>query len=135
MLSNLNLLIIYVYGVITVLLAWAQSAVGDAVEPRLKALFHPSQKPTRKLAARTFIQSQYLKALAASSRVGFCNEWKRGFTTKKQHSQCSGAVISGAPFTSEILGSILSLPKVSQRSAESRGFSEIFSGFLQQGTG
>ena len=36
-----------------------------------------SQKPTRKLAARTFIQSQYLKALAASLRVGFCDEWKR----------------------------------------------------------
>ncbi len=32
----------------------------------LKPLFHSSQKPTRKLAARTFIQSQYLKALAAS---------------------------------------------------------------------
>ena len=31
-------------------------------------LFHSSQKPTRKLAARTFIQSQYLKALAASLR-------------------------------------------------------------------
>ena len=29
-----------------------------------------------KLAARTFIQSQYLKTLAASLRVGFCNEWK-----------------------------------------------------------
>ena len=45
----------------------------------LKAFFHSSQKPTRKLAARTFIQSQYLKALAASLRVGFCDEWKRGF--------------------------------------------------------
>ncbi len=44
---------------------------------RIKALFHSSQKPTRKLAARTFIQSQYLKALAASLRVGFCDEWKR----------------------------------------------------------
>ncbi len=45
----------------------------------LKPLFHSSQKPTRKLAAaRTFIQSQYLKALAVSLRVGFCNEWKRG---------------------------------------------------------
>ncbi len=42
------------------------------------ALFHSSQKLTRKLAARTFIQSQYLKALAASLRVGFCDEWKRG---------------------------------------------------------
>ena len=26
------------------------------------------------------IQSQYLKALAASLRVSFCAEWKRGFT-------------------------------------------------------
>jgi hypothetical protein len=25
----------------------------------------------------TFIQSQYLKALAASLRVGFCDEWKK----------------------------------------------------------
>ena len=29
----------------------------------VKALFHSSQNPTRKLAARTFIQSQYLRAL------------------------------------------------------------------------
>ncbi len=47
-------------------------------------LFHSfpliAKKPTRKLAARTFIQSQYLKALAAASlRVGVCDEWKRGF--------------------------------------------------------
>ena len=47
----------------------------------LKSLFHSSQKLTRKLAARTFIQSQYLKALAASLRVGFCGEWKRSFTS------------------------------------------------------
>ena len=44
----------------------------------LKALFNSSQKPTRKLAARTFTQSQYLKALAASLRVSFCDEWKSG---------------------------------------------------------
>ena len=31
------------------------------------------------LAARTFIQSPYLKALAASLRVGFYDERKRGF--------------------------------------------------------
>ena len=47
---------------------------------RVKALVDSSQNPTRKLAARTFIQSQYLKALAASLRVGFCNEWKEGLT-------------------------------------------------------
>ena len=47
----------------------------------LNALFHSSQKPTRKLAARTFIQPQYLKALAACLRVGFCDEWKRGDAT------------------------------------------------------
>ena len=46
----------------------------------VKVLFHSSQKPTRKLAAGTFIQSQYLKALAASLRVGFCDEWKRGLS-------------------------------------------------------
>ena len=44
------------------------------------ALFHLSQKPTRKFAAKTFIQSQYLKALTASLRVGFCDEWKRGLS-------------------------------------------------------
>ncbi len=38
---------------------------------KIKALVHSSQKPTSKLAARTFIQSQYLKALAASLQVGF----------------------------------------------------------------
>ena len=31
---------------------------------RLKALFQSSQKPTCKIVARTFIQSQYLKAVA-----------------------------------------------------------------------
>ena len=46
----------------------------------VKALFHSSQKPTRKLAARTFIQSQYLKELAVSLRVGFYDEWKRRLT-------------------------------------------------------
>ncbi len=34
-------------------------------------------KIDRKLAAKTFIQSQYMKALVASLRVGFCDEWKR----------------------------------------------------------
>ena len=34
------------------------------------------------LAARTFIQSQYLKALTVSLRVGFCDEWKRGLNHK-----------------------------------------------------
>ncbi len=45
----------------------------------LKTLFYSLQKQTCKLAARTFIQSQYLKALAASLRVGFCDECERGF--------------------------------------------------------
>ncbi len=45
-----------------------------------KGSFPSSQKTTYKLSARTFIQSQYLKALAASLRVGFCDEWKRGLT-------------------------------------------------------
>ena len=39
----------------------------------VKALFHSSQKLTRKFAARTFIQSLFLKALATSLRVGFCD--------------------------------------------------------------
>ncbi len=43
----------------------------------LFAVFHSSQNLTRKLAAGTLIQSQELKALAASLRVGFCDEWKR----------------------------------------------------------
>ena len=49
---------------------------GEKPRP-FKALFHSSRKLTRKLAARTFIQ--YPKALGASLRVGFCDEWKRGF--------------------------------------------------------
>ena len=47
---------------------------------RLKSLFHSSQKPTRKLAAITFIQSQYLNVLAVNLRVVFCDEWKRAFS-------------------------------------------------------
>ncbi len=35
-------------------------------------------KATRSSLRATFIQSQYLKALAASLRVGFCDEWKKG---------------------------------------------------------
>jgi hypothetical protein len=46
----------------------------------LKPISHSSQKLTRKLAARTFIQSQYMKAIAASLQVGVCDEWKRGFS-------------------------------------------------------
>ena len=46
----------------------------------IKALFHSSQNPTRKLAARTFIQSQYLKTPPVSLRVALSNEWKRVFT-------------------------------------------------------
>ncbi len=40
---------------------------------------HHKTYPTRNLAARTFIQSQYLKELATSLRVGLLR-WKRGFT-------------------------------------------------------
>ena len=51
----------------------------NQIKLTLKALFHSNFN--RKLAAaRTFIQSPYLKALAASLRFGFCDEWKRGFT-------------------------------------------------------
>ena len=52
----------------------------DGIVGMLKPLFHSSPRPTRKLVARTFIQSQYLKALTASLRVGFCDEWKRGLS-------------------------------------------------------
>ncbi len=48
--------------------------------PLLKPLFHSSQKPTRKLAASAFKYCGWMKVLAASLRVGFRNEWKRGFT-------------------------------------------------------
>ena len=44
---------------------------------RLKPLFHSSQKPTRKLAASAFKYCDWMKVLAASLRVGFCDEWKR----------------------------------------------------------
>ena len=61
----------------------------DTLSKAVKALFHSSQNPIREIAARTFIQSQYLKALttefnnwvffgckfAASLPVGFCDEW------------------------------------------------------------
>ncbi len=46
---------------------------------KVEVLFHSSQNPTCKLAARTFIQPQYLEELAANLRVGFCDEWKRGW--------------------------------------------------------
>ncbi len=51
----------------------------------LKVLFHSLQSPTRKLAARTFIQLQYLKVLTASLRVGFCDadEWKRALRPRR----------------------------------------------------
>ncbi len=49
---------------------------------------HRNQNPTRKLAARTFIQSQYLKALAASLRVGFGDKWKRGLKVRLHAAIC-----------------------------------------------
>ncbi len=45
-----------------------------------KASFHSLQKPTRKLAASVFKYCDWMKVLAASLRVGFCDEWKRGLT-------------------------------------------------------
>ena len=63
---------IYTY---SITISWQEVALFAFLKP----LFHSSQKPTRKLAARTFIQSQYLKVLVASLRVGFCDKWKRGF--------------------------------------------------------
>ena len=54
------------------------------------ALFHSSQNTTRKLASKTFIQTQYLQALGASVRVGFCDEWKRGFNIV--YTECAGAL-------------------------------------------
>ena len=45
----------------------------------VKPLFHSSQKPTRKLATSAFKYCDWMKVLAASWRVGFCDEWKRGF--------------------------------------------------------
>ena len=46
----------------------------------LKPLFHSSQKPACKLAASAFKYCDWMKVLAASLRVGFCDEWKRAFT-------------------------------------------------------
>ncbi len=45
---------------------------------------HSSQKPIRKLAARTFIQSQYLKAHAANLRVDICDEREIGSSVIKR---------------------------------------------------
>ncbi len=36
------------------------------------------------IAKPTFIQSLYLKALAASLGVGFCDEWKRGLRYRER---------------------------------------------------
>ena len=51
----------------------------------LKALFDSSQKPCKNQLASSLRELssnnvQYLKALTASLRVGFCDEWKRGLT-------------------------------------------------------
>ena len=43
---------------------------------RLKSLFHSSQKPTRKLAASAFKYCDWMKVLAASLQVSFCDKWK-----------------------------------------------------------
>ena len=53
---------------------WTQILAG------LKPLFHSSQKPTRKLAASAFKYCDWMKVLAASLRVGFCDEMKKAFT-------------------------------------------------------
>ena len=37
-------------------------------------------KANSQARCENFNQSQYLKALAASLRVDFCDEWKRGIT-------------------------------------------------------
>ena len=51
------------------------SIISECIKCRPNVLIHSSQNPTRKLAARTFIQSQYLKELAARLRLPFCDEW------------------------------------------------------------
>ncbi len=48
-----------------------------SVDKFVKPLFHSMQKPTRKLAASAFKYCDWMKVLAASLRVGFCDEWKR----------------------------------------------------------
>ncbi len=49
----------------------------QAFGPTMLRLFSSDRQS--QLAARTFIHTQYLKALAASLRVGFCDVWKRDF--------------------------------------------------------
>ena len=51
--------------------AWLDPAV-----VMLKPLYHSSQKLTRKLAEIAFKYCDWMKVLAASLRVGFCDEWK-----------------------------------------------------------
>ena len=41
---------------------------------KVKPLFHSSLKSTRKLAASAFKYCDWMKVLAASLRVGFCDE-------------------------------------------------------------
>ncbi len=43
----------------------------------VKPLFHSSQKPTRRLAASAFKYCDWIKVLAASLLVSFCDEWRR----------------------------------------------------------
>ncbi len=43
----------------------------------VKALFDSSQKTTRKFAANAFKYCDWMKVLAASLRVSFCDKWKR----------------------------------------------------------
>ncbi len=52
----------------------------------VKPLFHTLQKPTHKLVASAFKYSDRMKVLAASSRVGFCNESKRAFSPPMRNS-------------------------------------------------
>ena len=52
--------------------------------PTVKPLFHSLQKPTRKLAASAFKYYDWMKVLAASLRVGFCDEWKRALNPQEK---------------------------------------------------
>ena len=55
----------------------------------LKPLFHSSQKPTRKLAANAFKYSDWMKVVAASLRVDFCDKWKERLKNTATETRCS----------------------------------------------
>ncbi len=84
MLGNISPIHWYVYEVTTELACEDSGLLKMASSLKAAQIFFGNKSSFPVIAkansARTFMQSQYLKALVAGLRVGFCDEWKRGFT-------------------------------------------------------